>query len=332
MDPPPIERQLTLSRLPHIQRVLGDDHLVLELFDRFAQRHQQISLACSCRFLHGLKRLELAALRRERRAELLRLTYLAGQTDRRLDAFRYALGLTLVIMVDATDDPVTPEERQTLAEAFMFRAASFRSSLRITSSIKMRQQEKDPMPEYVPHPNIVIGGYLPDLHRQHALAAAYHSEVVAEYVGVCACVAAVASQLAGMGCADDRCYFHTMSASYQGHAADYAADREQHLQAAVQAFGAARVAAAALPIDNATRLSLVLRHSAFLYEKLGQHRAACDMLQKDYDEALAMVDWEDENRGQDRGSIMMMQCVRDSLNLWSAERDETTTPAPVIQR
>lgn len=91
---------------------------------------------------------------------------------------------------------------------------------------------------------------------------------------------------------------------------------------------ASAVAAAELAETNPIRLGLALNYSVFQYEVLQNQKAACKMVRKAFEDAIAGLD----NVPQDsyKDSTLIMQLLRDNLTLWTSDEDVDSDASPTI--
>uniref|UniRef100_A0A7S2TZK4 14-3-3 domain-containing protein n=1 Tax=Lotharella oceanica TaxID=641309 RepID=A0A7S2TZK4_9EUKA len=74
-----------------------------------------------------------------------------------------------------------------------------------------------------------------------------------------------------------------------------------------------------LPSTHPIRLGLSLNLSVCYYEILKNQKKACELAKKAFDQAIAQLDSLDENSYKD--STLIMQLLRDNLNLWTARTE-----------
>ena len=82
---------------------------------------------------------------------------------------------------------------------------------------------------------------------------------------------------------------------------------------------ALNVAAAELPPTHPMRLGLALNFSVFCYEILESHDRAIHVARQAFDDALAELGLLSESDYKD--STLIMQLIRDNLNLWESEKE-----------
>merc|ERR1712226_502606 len=80
---------------------------------------------------------------------------------------------------------------------------------------------------------------------------------------------------------------------------------------------------------NPIRLGVVLNFSVFYYEILGVPDTACQFAKHAFDEAIAGVDTLKEDTYKD--STLIMQLLRDNLNLWTSDAAEEKDD-PAVER
>jgi len=82
---------------------------------------------------------------------------------------------------------------------------------------------------------------------------------------------------------------------------------------------ALNVAVAELPPTSPLRLGLALNFSVFCYEILESHDRAVNVAQQAFDDALARIDDLPEDEYKD--STLIMELLRDNINLWTSDNN-----------
>jgi len=132
------------------------------------------------------------------------------------------------------------------------------------------------------------------------------------------------------GSAESKVYYLKMKGDYLRYLSEISTGeaRDQVSKQAQEAYQTASdVASKELPAINTSRLGLALNYSVLYYEILNEPKAACDLAQKAFDDALQDIDSVDDATYKD--STMIMQLLKDNLLLWGNDAQENpAAPAP----
>lgn len=196
---------------------------------------------------------------------------------------------------------LSTEERNLLSVAYKNVIGSRRSSWRIVSSIEARENEK---------------GATENLPMIAALRKQFESELSAvcdDLLGLLDNYLIPASQ-AG----EAKVFYLKMKGDYHRYYAETVPGDSQK-KAALEAYEAAsEVAKASLPPTHPIRLGLVLNFSVFHYEIMKQHETGFQLARLAYDEAVTELESLEEE--EYRESSLIVQLLRDNLNLWSEDQ------------
>lgn len=88
---------------------------------------------------------------------------------------------------------------------------------------------------------------------------------------------------------------------------------------AQEAYNAALGDSEPLGPADPIKLGLYLNFSVFYYEVKTDHKQACDLAKKAFDDAINQLDNLDEDKYKDAATIL--QLLRDNLTLWTAENE-----------
>ena len=131
---------------------------------------------------------------------------------------------------------------------------------------------------------------------------------------------------------ESKVFYLKMKGDYLRYLAEFKddSDRKQVADRANEAYQeATKVASAELAPTQPIRLGLALNYSVFFYEIMNLPREACMLAKRAFDDALAEIDALSEDSYRD--STVIMQLLRDNMNLWNADlaSAEKQTPAEV---
>lgn len=135
--------------------------------------------------------------------------------------------------------------------------------------------------------------------------------------------------LPGASNAESKVYYLKMKGDYLRYLSEISVgeQRDQVAKQAQEAYQAATdIATKELPPINTSRLGLALNYSVLYYEILNDPKAACELAQLAFDDALQDIDSVDDATYHD--STMIMQLLKDNLLLWGNDNQEAAAPAP----
>jgi 14-3-3 protein epsilon len=219
---------------------------------------------------------------------------------------------------------LTTEERNLLSVAYKNVVGVRRSSWRVVSSIEQRAESR------AQSGSTSSSMQLPWIRE-------FRSKVEGEITGICQDIIELLDKhvLPLAASAESKVYYLKMKGDYLRYLSEISVgdNRDQVSKAAQQAYQAATdVASKELPPINTSRLGLALNYSVLYYEILNEPKAACELAQKAFDEALQDIDSVDDATYKD--STMIMQLLKDNLLLWGNDAQEAApaaeeTAAPV---
>ena len=116
-------------------------------------------------------------------------------------------------------------------------------------------------------------------------------------------------------------FFKKMVADFNRYLCEFPEDRTTQKyyteQAGHQYQEAEQIARSNLPQTNPVRLSLHLNMSVFLWEIQGEQERALELANRAFEEAIANIDTVNEENYKE--CTMILQLIRDNINLWSGE-------------
>lgn len=213
------------------------------------------------------------------------------------------------------------EERNLLSVAYKNVVGARRSSWRVISSIEGKTKD---------------GGN----ERRLTIAREYREKVEKELNDVCQTVLrllndhlipAVKESLGNPDQKDDQLeqlvesqvFYLKMKGDYHRYLAEVAAGDAKNTiideseKAYEKAFSASSEGPGSMKPTHPIRLGLALNFSVFYYEIRDDHRKACELAKKAFDEAIAELDTLNEDSYKD--STLIMQLLRDNLTLWTSD-------------
>ncbi|XP_054789097.1 14-3-3-like protein B [Prosopis cineraria] len=122
---------------------------------------------------------------------------------------------------------------------------------------------------------------------------------------------------------ESKVFYLKMKGDYNRYMAEFRLGEEGKAaaDATMSAYKAAQeIANADLPTIHPVRLALALNFSVFHYEILRQYRKAYKMANQAFEEAMSELDTLGEENYKD--STIIMQLLRDNLNLWTTDPQE----------
>jgi len=122
---------------------------------------------------------------------------------------------------------------------------------------------------------------------------------------------------------ESKVFYYKMKGDYYRYKAEFTSDeaRKEAGQKSLEGYQQALdIANQHLATTNPIRLGLSLNFSVFYYEILNEKNKACELAKKAFDEAIAKLDDLSEDSYKD--STVIMQLLKDNLNLWTSEGEE----------
>jgi len=163
-----------------------------------------------------------------------------------------------------------------------------------------------------------------DEHKDDELIKAYKSQVEQELDNICHEVIDLLQQVlipfsTGKG-NEAQVFYLKMTGDYYRYLAEFIGEKGYDKQAAKFYQDALDVASAKLSPTHPIRLGLALNFSVCYYEILKDHKKACELAKKAFDDAISKLDQLDEASYKD--STLIMQLLRDNLTLWTSDNNE----------
>eukprot|EP01006_Ploeotia_vitrea_P037505 TRINITY_DN66132_c8_g1_i1.p1 TRINITY_DN66132_c8_g1~~TRINITY_DN66132_c8_g1_i1.p1 ORF type:complete len:255 (+),score=152.88 TRINITY_DN66132_c8_g1_i1:173-937(+) len=112
-------------------------------------------------------------------------------------------------------------------------------------------------------------------------------------------------------------FYLKMTGDYYRYLAEFKTESGYDQKAAQNYEAALQVAQEKLSPTHPIRLGLALNYSVCFYEILKNHKMACDLAKKAFDDAISKLDQLDEASYKD--STLIMQLLRDNLTLWTSD-------------
>mmetsp|Transcript_3639 Transcript_3639/g.5598 ORF Transcript_3639/g.5598 Transcript_3639/m.5598 type:complete len:238 (+) Transcript_3639:28-741(+) len=198
------------------------------------------------------------------------------------------------------------EERNLLSAAYKNAVGQRRSSWRVVASLQQKAN---------------ASGDAEGATR----AEDYRTKVEGELNEICQAVLSLLEEklVPASSGGEPKVFYLKMAGDYYRYIAEFSADskKDQAAQNARRCYEQGMAAAVTdLPVTNPVRLGLALNFSVFYYEVLKNLDAACQMARKAFEEAIPELDHVSEDSYKD--STLIMQLLRDNLNLWTAEADQ----------
>jgi len=194
------------------------------------------------------------------------------------------------------------EERNLLSVAYKNVIGARRNAWRIVASIESRETEKG---------NAEILPTITALRKQ------FESELAAvcdDLLGLLDNYLVPAAQGG-----EAKVFYLKMKGDYHRYYAETTPGDEQK-HAALDAYEkATQVANSALPPTHPVRLGLVLNFSVFYYEIMKEHEKGFELARQSYDEAVSDLESLDDETY--RESNLIVQLLRDNLNLWNDDQN-----------
>ena len=115
-------------------------------------------------------------------------------------------------------------------------------------------------------------------------------------------------------------FYLKMAGDYYRYLAEFISTKGYDTKAAENYQKALDVATDTLTPTHPIRLGLALNYSVCYYEILRNHKEACELAKKAFDDAISKLDQLDEASYKD--STLIMQLLRDNLTLWTSDDHE----------
>ncbi|KAI3696328.1 hypothetical protein L1987_79341 [Smallanthus sonchifolius] len=201
---------------------------------------------------------------------------------------------------------LTVEERNLLSVGYKNVIGARRASWRIMSSIEQKEESKGN------ESNVsLIKGYCKKVEDELAKICSDILEIIDKHL------------IPSSGSGEATVFYYKMKGDYYRYLAEFKTDQERKDAAEHSLKGYEAAAAAAnteLPSTHPIRLGLALNFSVFYYEIMNSPERACHLAKQAFDEAIADLDSLSEESYKD--STLIMQLLRDNLNLWTSDLPE----------
>lgn len=214
---------------------------------------------------------------------------------------------------------LTNEERNLLSVAYKNVVGVRRSSWRVVSSIEQRAETR-----------AATGST--GSQMQLPWIREFRTKIEGEITSICQDIIDLLdkSVLPLASSAESKVYYLKMKGDYLRYLSEIsiAENRDAVSLKAKDAYQSATdIANKELPPINTSRLGLALNFSVLYYEILNDPKAACELAQQAFDDALQDFDSVDDATYKD--STMIMQLLKDNLLLWGNDTQEAAAaPAP----
>ncbi|XP_047317342.1 14-3-3-like protein B [Impatiens glandulifera] len=215
-------------------------------------------------------------------------------------------------MVDAMknvaklDVELTIEERNLLSVGYKNVIGARRASWRILSSIEQKEESRG---------NDVNAKRIKE----------YRNKVEIELTDICKDIMIVIDEHLIPSCpeGESSVFYYKMKGDYYRYLAEFKVgnDKKDVADKSLKAYEAATTTAESeLPPTHPIRLGLALNFSVFYYEIMNSPERACHLAKQAFDEAISELDTLNEDSYKD--STLIMQLLRDNLNLWTSDINE----------
>ena len=227
--------------------------------------------------------------------ESIYLARVAEQADRFEDMINF-----LQVLQDKSDD-LKIEERNLLSVAFKNAVGQRRTAWRAVSAIEQN-------PKYSQY-----GGALKT----------YKDNIENEMYDLCVkIVGMIDGKLAARATdIEAKVFFHKTKADYFRYMSEVSSGGRlaEVSDKALSAYEAALGDSEPLGPADPIKLGLYLNFSVFYYEVKNDHKQACELAKRAFDDAINQLDNLDEDKYKDAATIL--QLLRDNLTLWTAENE-----------
>jgi 14-3-3 protein epsilon len=161
-------------------------------------------------------------------------------------------------------------------------------------------------------------------HRDNELIKSYKRQVEGELQAICQTVLklledVLVPQTKGKQ-NEAEVFYLKMAGDYHRYLAELSAAHGNDQKAAQNYESAMAIASEKLSPTNPSRLGLALNYSVCMYEILKDHKKACELAKKAFDDAISKLDQLDEASYKD--STLIMQLLRDNLTLWTSDNQD----------
>jgi len=161
-------------------------------------------------------------------------------------------------------------------------------------------------------------------HKDNALVQTYKKQIENELESICQDVLDLLQNTLVPATKDkqneSQVFYLKMAGDYYRYLAEFIEKKGYEKQAADNYEQAMTVASAKLPATHPIRLGLALNYSVCFYEIVKDHKKACELAKKAFDEAISKLDQLDEASYKD--STLIMQLLRDNLTLWTSDNND----------
>nr|CAX70971.1 conserved hypothetical protein [Schistosoma japonicum] len=218
----------------------------------------------------------------------------------------------VIEIVKISEGELTIEERNLLSVAYKNAVGARRSSWRILNSLETRENGKE--------------------QYNAQILTLFRNNVEKELDEICTSILDLLRDYLVPKAASDesKVFLHKMRGDYHRYRAEFAVNdkRKEAAESSLLAYKEAMKYAENLTVTHPIRLGLGLNFSVFYYEILNNPAKACDVAKTAFDLAIAELDTLSEESYKD--STLIMQLLRDNLNLWNpcndGEKDTAASP------
>jgi len=228
------------------------------------------------------------------------------------NAERYEEMVETMKKIANLEGELSDKERNLLSVAYKNVVGPRRAAWRIVSSIEAKEK----------------GRQKPHVQRIESIRA-YRQTIEKELADICDDILGLLQNdfIPKSTTAEAKVFYSKMQGDYYRYRAEFAAgdDKEKVAEQALMAYKTATEIASQLAPTHPIRLGLALNFSVFYYEILNSPTRACELARKAFDAAITDLDKLTEESYKD--STLIMQLLRDNLNLWitdsaNAEEEE----------
>ncbi|CAL5365250.1 unnamed protein product [Camellia sinensis] len=236
------------------------------------------------------------------RYECFYMAKLAQQANRYTDTVNFMENL--IISSTSSGSELTIEERNLLSTATKKVMDSLRAAQRALSSTEQN-------------------------HNNHvALVTAYKSKNESELSHICNTVLNLLEKhlIPSAYESESKVFYLKMKGDYYRYMTEFkvGTERTEAAENTIMAYKAAEaLTVSELAPTLPTRLGLALNFSVFCYEIEGASEKACSMAREAYEEAMAKLD-SLGNKSYKETSLLILQLMRDNLNLWASDMEITS--------
>jgi len=161
-------------------------------------------------------------------------------------------------------------------------------------------------------------------HKDNPLIQTYRKQIDAELESVCQDVLDLLISILIPNTkatkSEASVFYLKMAGDYFRYLAEFIEGKDYSTKAADHYEQATVVAIEKLAPTHPIRLGLALNYSVCNYEILKDHKKACEMAKKAFDDAISKLDQLDEASYKD--STLIMQLLRDNLTLWTSDNND----------